>query len=173
MRFFLLFISVLFLAGAAEGASPDIPKRKSGLWEIKVTSSQGKGAQSMGPMTMQQCVDQKSDDLMKNDPSGKQQVSCSKNVIRREGDKIVSESVCKVNGSAATTRAVITGNFDSAYKVDVKSTYDPPLAGTKEASTTMDAKWLGVCKAGQKPGDVSMPGMPNMDDLMKKMQKSK
>jgi len=43
-----------------------------------------------------------------------------------------------------------------------------------DRSAIIDAKWLGPCKPGQKPGDISMPGMPegiNMDDLMKKMPK--
>jgi hypothetical protein len=41
----------------------------------------------------------------------------------------------------------------------------------QEASSTIEAKWLGQCRAGQKPGDVIMPGMPNMEELMKKSQK--
>ncbi len=50
------------------------------------------------------------------------------------------------------------------------------MMGMKESKQTLEAKWLGACKAGQKPGDVIMPGMPgggkfNMDEMMKKMPK--
>jgi hypothetical protein len=29
----------------------------------------------------------------------------------------------------------------------------------------MDARWLGACKPGQRPGDVIMMGMPGMGDI--------
>jgi len=89
--------------------------------------------------------------------------------MHKEGDKIVAESVCKLENSTAKTRAIFTGNFDSAYKADIKSTYEPPVGGMKEASSVIEAKWLGPCKSGQKPGDIVMPGMPNLNmDAMRK-----
>ena len=108
---------------------------------------------------------------MKSEIAGSDKQSCSKTDIRKEGDTVVSESVCKLNGSTAKTRAVFTGRFDSAYNSDIKSTYEPPIAGMREASTVIEAKWLGPCLPGQKPGDISMPGMPNMN--MKDMMKGK
>jgi hypothetical protein len=40
---------------------------------------------------------------------------------------------------------------------------------------TQEARWLGPCKPGQKPGDIMMPGMPplntgNMQEMMKDRQ---
>jgi len=163
MRYVFLFV-VLLLATPAEAASFDAPKRKSGLWELKMTSGQAKGMPAM-----QQCVDEKTDDLMQKEMSAAQKTQCSKNDMRKEGDKIVVESVCKMENSTATTRAVFTGRFDSAYKADIKSTFEPPLKGMKESSSVIEAKWLGPCKAGQKPGDMSIPGMPNINmDEMKR-----
>lgn len=168
MRRLILFVTLISAAIATAASTSDMPRRKSGLWEIKIASSAGPGGQ-----TMQQCIDEKTDDLMKNDMSDKDQ-SCSKTTVRREGDKVVSESVCKIDKSTVTSRAVFSGRFDSAYKADIKSTYAPPLHGMKESTTTMDAKWLGACKPGQRAGDISMPGMPNMpniNDMMKNMPK--
>ena len=165
MRSFAVLVTARLVASAAaSAASFDSPKRKSGLWEIRISSDQAKGV----PM-VQQCVDEKSDDLMGEDMAGGEELSCSKNEMRREGDTIVGESVCKVNGSTARTRAVITGRFDSAYKVNMTVTYEPPLMGMREASMVMEGTWLGPCKPGQQPGDVSIPGMPNinMDDIKK------
>jgi hypothetical protein len=82
---------------------------------------------------------------------------CSKTNIRREGDAIVSDSVCKFGATTATTHSVVTGKFDSAYKVETKSTYDPPMQGMKEGSAVIQARWVGPCKAGQKPGDMILP----------------
>jgi hypothetical protein len=163
MRYFALLL-LLFAASAAAAASFDAPKRKSGLWELKISSGQTKGSHAV-----QQCIDEKTDDLMKKEMGENQKTQCSKNEMRKEGDKVVAESVCKLENSTAKTRAVFTGSFDSTYKVDIKSTYEPPLRGMKEASSVIEAKWLGPCKAGQKPGDIVMPGMPNINmDAMRK-----
>jgi hypothetical protein len=61
-----LFVT-LFVATVVAAASFDPPKRKSGLWEIKVSSDYSKGMPAM-----QQCIDEKTDDLLKNEmPSRK------------------------------------------------------------------------------------------------------
>jgi hypothetical protein len=163
MQLFAL-LAALLVASPAAAASYDPPKRKSGLWEMKMSSGQMKGMHAV-----QQCVDEKTDDLMKKDMAENQKMQCSKNEIRKEADKVIAESVCKVENSTAKTRAVFTGRFDSAYKADIKTTYEPPMGGMKESSSVIEAKWLGPCKAGQKPGDISMPGMHNinMDALRK------
>jgi hypothetical protein len=82
---------------------------------------------------------------------------CSKSNIRREGGAIVTDSVCKFGTTTATTHSVITGQFDSAYKVETRSTYDPPMAGMKEGSAVIHARWVGPCKPDQKPGDMILP----------------
>ena len=168
MKHFTLFATLLVTASTAFAASSDMPRRKSGLWEVTVSDSGAKGGQAM-----QQCIDEKTDDLTKNNMAGTEKQSCSKNDVRREGNKIITESVCKMSGSTATTRSVFTGQFDSSYKADIKSTYEPPLHGMKESASTIEAKWMGACKPGQKPGDISMPGMPNinLNDMMKNMPK--
>jgi Protein of unknown function (DUF3617) len=167
MRSLIILVVLSIGYGVAAAASSDAPQRKSGLWEMKMS-----GGHMPGGMTMQQCVDQKSDDISKMQQA---KSNCTKNVVRREGDKIVAESVCKMEGTTATTRTVFTGNFDSAFKADIRSTYDPPMHGMRESSSMMEAKWLGPCLAGQKAGDMVMPGMPggmpNMEELMKRGQK--
>ena len=167
MRSLIILVVLSIGYGVAAAASADTPKRKSGLWEMKMS-----GGTMPGGMTMQQCVDQKSDDISKMQEA---KSNCTKNMVRRDGDKIVGESVCKMEGTTATTRTVFTGNLDSAYKAEIRSTYDPPMHGMRESSSTIAAKWLGPCLAGQKPGDLVMPGMPggmpNMEELMKRGQK--
>ncbi|HEY7217812.1 MAG TPA: hypothetical protein VH985_05410, partial [Candidatus Binatia bacterium] len=63
----LTSVIILFAASAAAAASFDAPKRKSGLWEITISSAQSKGSHAM-----QQCIDEKTDDLMRNEMSGNQ-----------------------------------------------------------------------------------------------------
>jgi hypothetical protein len=43
------------------------------------------------------------------------------------------------------------------------STFEPPLQGRKEMRQTIEARWLGPCKPGQKPGDVFVEGMGGMN----------
>ncbi len=169
MRAPFLIVALMLAPGVAQAASAEMPQRKSGLWEIKMSSPQ------IPPHTIQQCVDQKSDELVRN--QAQEKMACAKNEIRREGDKLVADSVCKVGGSTVTTRTVFTGRFDSNYKADIKSTFDPPMHGMSESSSTLDARWVGACLAGQKPGDIIMPGMPpgmphNLQDMQKGMPPS-
>src|SRR5688500_707537 len=120
MRYVLLFV-VLLLATPAEAASFDAPKRKSGLWALKMTSGQ-----VIGMLSMQQCVDEKTDDVMQKEISSAQKPQCSKPDKRKGCVKIVVESVCKIDTSTPTSRAVFTGRFGSPYKADIKSTFQPP-----------------------------------------------
>jgi hypothetical protein len=159
MRMSVVWLALLSFAVSAAAFDP--PKRKSGLWEVKMMN------EKMPLQVLHQCIDQKTDSLTKEQMRGMEK-SCSKNEMRREGASIVSESVCKLDGTTVTSRGVLTGNFDSAYRMEVRSTYQPPLQGTKESLVRMEAKWLGPCKAGQKPGDITLESMPAMEEMMKK-----
>ena len=166
------FSSVLLLIAFAFPTQADMLKRKPGLWEIKMTSDAGRG----GPVVSHYCIDEKTDDLTQQRGQGMAKQECSKNSVRREGGKTITESVCKFGDITAATRAVFSGDFSSHYRGEIHSTYSPPMMGMKEARSTLEAKWLGACKVGQKPGDVIMPGAPgggkfNMDDMMKNLPK--
>lgn len=157
----LLGLAAASLAGGALAA--DSPKRKSGLWEIK---SQMEGMPSMG--AIQQCIDQNTDDVMQQ-RAKKEKPDCSVMDVKPQGNKVTTHSVCKFEGTTATTDAVFIGAFDSAYKGDMRTRYNPPMHGMSESKMTMEARWLGPCKPGQKPGDVIMPNMKgmNMNEIMK------
>jgi Protein of unknown function (DUF3617) len=151
----IAFSLVTLLASAVVLAAADLPRRKSGLWEVSMT------VPKMPEMRFQECVDQKNDDMFKPPNPGDEDISCSKVETRREGAGWVMNSVCKMEGTTATTRSVFTGNFESAFKAEHKSTYSPPLEGMREVTMTMNARWTGPCKPGQKPGEVDIPGMPS------------
>jgi len=157
----LLALVAASLAGALQAA--EMPKRKAGLWEI---STRMEGVPAMG--AMQQCIDQNTDNLMQQQAQ-KERPNCSVIDVKPLGNKVSVHSVCKVQGSTATTDAVFVGAFDSAYKGDMHTRFDPPLHGTSESRMSLDARWLGPCKPGQKPGDVIMPqvGGVNINEMMK------
>jgi Protein of unknown function (DUF3617) len=152
---------------AVSAHAADAPKRKSGLWEITIPS-----AAAQGGHTMQQCIDEKTDSMIMGSMGARMQQKCSKQTFGTQGDKLVIDSVCQFGPTATTTHAVITGKLDSSYRVDSRSTYDPPLMGMKEATSTIQAKWLGPCTADMKPGDMIMPGGMKMNiNSMPGMQK--
>jgi hypothetical protein len=161
------WIAVLAALGiCAQAHAFDFPKRKSGLWEIETTSSARAGASQKAQM----CIDQKSDDALNQMGTGMSKQMCSQTNVRREGAAIVSDSVCQFGTTTATTHSVVTGKFDSAYKVETKSSYDPPMSGMKQGSAVIQARWVGPCKADQKPGDMILPnGMKfNVNDPPKR-----
>lgn len=149
----LLVLAALF---AVQAQAADAPKRKSGLWEMK-TQMAGMPP-GMGGRPVQMCVDQTSDNVMREKAQGK--VDCPVMEVNRGVGKVTIHSVCKQDGSTVTTDAVLTGDFESSYRNDMTIKYSPPLDGMSTMKMTQEARWLGPCKAGQKPGDVIMPGMP-------------
>ena len=151
----------------------DMPKRKSGLWETTITSSR-----SNTPHTIQRCIDKTTDDLTSPQTGPRTspkepQMQCEKRDFRKDGDKMVIDSVCKHSGTTVTTHAVVTGSFDSSFRMESTSTFDPPMNGLKDSHTTVESKWLGPCAPDQKPGDIIMPGMGkfNPQEMMDRMQK--
>lgn len=155
----------LLLASAATAA--DAPKRKSGLWEVK-TQMTGMPAGMPGQGAMQMCIDQASDNVMSDRSDPRAKADCPVMEVRPGAGKITVHSVCRHDGTTATTDAVITGDFDKSYRSDMVTRFNPPQNGMKEMKMTQEARWLGPCKPGQKPGDIIMPGVGklNMEELM-------
>ena len=75
---------------------------------------------------------------------------------------------CIDAASDKSLHAVMSGDFNSAYRMESKSSYNPPLMGRSEGTSVVEARWVGPCKADQKPGDMVMPnGMKmNVIDMM-------
>jgi len=70
------------------------------------------------------------------------------------------DSTCKRGERTITTHAVATGDFNSAYKVEVSTRVEPAREGRPgERQMTLTSKWLGACPPDMKPGDVSTSGM--------------
>jgi len=150
---------------AAVGAgTPDAPKRKPGLWQQTVTTSSGPG---MPPQTMSMCTDEKTDNLIADQAGASER--CTQQSVKRQGNAFVVEAICKDGTTTVRTHGTFTGDFTSRYSGDMRTTFEPPMQGMKEMTQKIDARWLGPCKPGQKPGDVVMEGRGsmNMQELMK------
>jgi len=153
-RLALIGFALLF---ATPAAADELPTRKAGLWEINMTFV----ARKLPVQKMRQCIDAASDKLMNNNFSNSNEQKCSKQDIKKSAGTMTVDSVCNISGATTTSHAVVTGSFDSAYTMEVTSTREGgrPIPGVASGAATqmkLDAKWLGPCEAGQKPGDVMM-----------------
>lgn len=144
-----LLIGILAVLGASAAAADELPRRKSGLWSMSVTMP---GASV--PLTMQQCVDEKTDDITAA-TADKSKQSC-KSQTKRSGDRLTFDTVCKSGKTTSTTSGVFVGDFKSSYTLESTTKFDPPMAGMREGVTKAAAQWSGPCKSDMKAGDVVM-----------------
>lgn len=143
------------LALLAVGAVADeLPLRKPGLWEMKIV----KVGSQLPALTTQQCTDPSVDKDMVNTVSPIAKQICSKQSLQKTATGYVGDSVCTVAGATITSHSEVTGDFDSAYTVTTEAKTDKGPEQLRDTTTRIDAKWLGDCKPGQKPGDIVMPG---------------
>lgn len=165
MRTIALLISALSLAFASMAQALDLPKRKSGLWEMTMVGDQTNGQ----PQTVTTCVEQKTDTGLASSFGGKTPKNCKQPTVKKAAGAITVTSFCKFTDSNVTTTAVLTGDFEKSYKIDRTSKFNPPNKGKKESKQTIEAKWLSACKAGQRPGDMIMPDGTkiNLSDIQK------
>jgi hypothetical protein len=159
---------LLVLLPALEAGAVEMPLRKPGLWEMKMVRT-GSPAPNM---SMQQCTDETTEKEMSASLSPMAKEACSKNDIQKTATGYVADSVCSVGGVSMTSHSETTGDFNSAYTVKSTShSQGGPAGMPRDATTTLEAKWLGACKPDQKPGDIIMPGGIKMN--IKDMEKMK
>jgi len=155
MRGLLSFVmSGCALALMVPASAEELPLRKPGLWEMKIV----KAGSQLPEMTMQHCTDQTTDKDMANSVSPLAKQICSKQNVVKTATGFVSDSACTVAGVSMSSHSEITGDFNSAYSVTTKAHLDKGPDQLRDTTTTIEAKYLGDCKPGQKPGDVVMPG---------------
>ena len=138
--------SALFILSAASTSGTEFPARKAGLWEISIAGDH--------PITVRQCSDAASDEALEQASFGGGG-ECAKRDLEKSGSTITVISVCTSSRKTTILRMVITGSLESNYAMTI-SRQRP--GGSARPSMTLSAKWLGPCAAGQKPGDVIMPG---------------
>ena len=139
------------------------PRRKPGLWEIRNAASENLG---MPPTSY--CVGAETDTAEHHlDRVAGEKGSCTIGPFKRVGISWVAESVCKDSRSVVVSQSIASGDFQTQYRIDTLVFYSPPLANNKrEDKEAVVARYLGPCTAGQRPGDLVVPGMGvlNMGD---------
>ncbi|MCE4225889.1 DUF3617 family protein [Methylobacterium sp. C25] len=159
-----LGLAAALAAGSSLAASAEtLPTRKAGLWEMKGTNGEG------APTTTRQCIDAATDQQMQG-MTDKMGVECSKKQLTKTANGYVNETACKMGTISMEGKSVMTGDFNSAVRIETDSTVTgiPGTAGPKTTHSILETRWIGPCEAGQKPGDVilengqklNLPAMP-------------
>lgn len=132
----------------AENATLAAPK--PGLWQQTVS-----GGAMPAPTTVKMCV---GPTVAGENPFSAPQpgVACSENSVKSAPGGAEFHSVCEAQGMTVTSDGKVSGNMDSAYKVDIttKTTGPNVPAQMAEMKMTIDATRLGDCPAGAAPGSV-------------------
>jgi hypothetical protein len=138
----------LALICGAPALAADLPSRKPGLWEVKI-SIEGRNVQ---PQVIRQCVDAATDQMMQSSAGPFSAAACPKRDVQTSADSITIDSSCAIGSKPATAHAVVKGSFDNAYTMIVTSQSEDIPGG--KMVMTLEGRWLGLCAADQKPGDM-------------------
>lgn len=163
----------LFVGGTSLSMAQSMPKMKAGLWENTVMSDGVTGKAKGEPTKSTMCIDDTVMEQMMKMGQGMAQTMCSKNTSQISGNKMTGSVECKMGGSTINSTSVTTFNGDTSYRTESKSVYTPPLYGMKENLTVTEAKYMGACKAGMKPGDINTMGITMNILEMNKMMGAK
>ena len=156
---------VLLLGGLAlPAAAQDYPKLKPGLWEMERSSD--RPAQQPNKMTM--CLDDSVQKEMFDMGAGAMQGMCSRHEFKLSGNRGTGDFVCDLGGSRMHSKSTMQLTGDTGYRTEIHTTYDPPFMGQTQSTTVLTARHVGVCKPGQRPGDMILPSGQtlNMRDMM-------
>lgn len=130
--------------GAMAPASMDGPK--PGLWRVTTSVAGMPGAASAAPPPTEVCVTQATFEA----PGGSASTpgaNCTTQPFRRDGDAVVSSSVCEIQGMKTETNIRVTGDFSSRYTMEAKTKTTGGPAQMPEITTTMTGERIGDCPA--------------------------
>lgn len=141
----------------------DYPRRRPGLWEIRYDAGD-----NLGMPPTHYCVGEETDTHDHHlDRTSGVKGSCTIGAFRRVGIDWIADSVCKESRSTVVSQSIASGDFQTSYRIDTLVFYSPPLANNKrEDKEAVTGRYLGACPAGQRPGDLTVPGLGvlNMGD---------
>jgi Protein of unknown function (DUF3617) len=146
------FAGLCGLACACGALAAEPPVLKSGLWEVSRTSTQQPDRKSLTTM----CLDESVQAQMREFGMGATKEMCSQSDRSFSGNKMTMSATCKLGTTTMKTTSVMTFNGNTSYHMDGTASYDPPMATMKEMNTSVDARWVGACRPGQQPGDVTL-----------------
>jgi hypothetical protein len=135
----------------ADGIKP--PPTKDGLWETHSTQTQQ--GKTVFDRSVKMCQSKETTKSMQsNGEELRKKNECTSNVTRPSANTYVEESRCaKGPNAGSVTQVVYTYQGDTASHTEMHMN-----VGKSETVMIIDAKYLGSCPAGMKPGDLMIDG---------------
>jgi hypothetical protein len=152
---------LLGAAATAATAADEMPKLKPGLWETKTSSA--RAPQGPAPHVSTICLDDSVQKEMYRMGTGMMSNMCSKFDLKNVGGKVTSESVCDFGGTKMVSKSVMTFTGNTAYRTEAHAKFDPPMNGMADTTTIVEGRYIGACKPGQQPGDMTLPNGQTMN----------
>ena len=167
-----LAVAVFVAAVSLPALAQDYPKLKAGLWEMERSSDRPSSAPERGPAQPNRttmCLDDSVQREMFDMGAGAMKGMCSKHDFKLSGNRGTADFVCDIAGSRMHSQSTMVLNGNTGYRTEIRTTYDPPFMGQTENFTVLTARHVGVCKPGQRPGDMVLPNGQtiNMRDAMR------
>ena len=150
----------------AFAAQIELPPRKAGQWQVEMDTGAGPAT------TITMCLDEATDAAMMQVGLSMSEDMCANLNTTRDGDTIVIDATCTLGTMTTTSHSVISGDFQSAYTIEIASTIEgAPEGMPAQSNITQRVTWTGACADGLAPGDMMMPGgmKMNVKDLMQTM----
>jgi len=154
-----LALCVAALVPLSALASDRLPQRAPGQWELSMDNAAMPG----GSMTLQQCVDERSDEeaqrrALGGDPSSR----CTTRNVRTGPGGYEADYACDGAGGKVTGRVKATGDMKTGYTLVNTMRRERADKGPADITLTIRARHLGACPADLKPGETRIAGMPGM-----------
>jgi hypothetical protein len=166
LKIFIISIAGMALLAAFPAAAYDLPKdipaRKPGLWEMRMTGT-------IGPNQLKAikryCLDENADRALHELTIRRKEldvvysdISCQPPKISVTGNVVTGEMACRSNSTTDSETAgqdfrwTMTFESDSEV-VNEEHSVARDVLFPGENSTVERQRWIGECPAGQKPGD--------------------
>jgi hypothetical protein len=169
---FACLVLAIAIGSLTPADADELPIRRPGLWEIRIKLTGGAAPTAM----MRHCTDETVDRQMSTLFNPLSPPPCSKSSVLKEADHYVISSSCTADDKIVKVMSDVSGDFVSNYTVVTETkVQDNPDAEPTLSSMTLEGKYAGSCRLGQKPGDVVMAGGMKVNikemDNFKKLQK--
>ena len=153
MRFNFVFLIAVLSASLGIAGADELkpPPTKEGLWETHSTHTQDGKTVTDPPVKMCQS-DATTKSMQANGEEMRKKNECTSRVTQPSPNTFVEESRCAKGPSAGSvTKVVYTNQGDTASHTEMHM-----VVAKSETMVIIDAKYLGSCPAGMKPGDLMM-----------------
>lgn len=150
--------AVALLAAAActlPALAQDYPKLKPGQWEITMRTAAG--AESPPPRKSTMCTDEAMQQEMMKMGTGAAREMCSKNDMKRDGNRILATAECRFGESKVTSRSVMTFTGDTAYRTEITAVYDPRKTAPRNRASRSTASTSARAATAWCPATSSAP----------------